>query len=110
MNEPATESPKPIHSTGTNASGAVVSRGYHGVGPSGQLVLIRPGTPLKPGWRFATKADIDAAEAAEAKRRAKDKSGEHDERDRQAARSAAKRTALDAATRNPELDALTSPT
>lgn len=98
MTEPVTtETPAPIHATGTTASGVTASRGYQAIGPSGQLVLMRPGTPLKPGWRFATQADIDAAEAAEAKRRARDRSGEHEDRARQAARAAAKRAVIEVA-------------
>jgi len=97
MTEPATvEQPKPIQKTGTTASGATVSAGSYAIGPSGQLVLLSPGSPLKPGWRFAKQADLDAAAAAEVKRRAKDKSGEHDDRARNAERAASKRAAVEA--------------
>lgn len=97
MTEPATvEQSKPIHKTGTTASGKTVSTGVHAIGPSGQLVLLRPGVTLKPGWRFAKQADLDAAEQAEAKRRVKDKSGEHDDRAAQVERAAAKRAAVEA--------------
>lgn len=109
MNEAAVEAPKPIHATGTNASGVILSRGYHAVGPSGQLVLMRPGVPLKPGWRFATQADIDAAEQLEARRRAKDKSGEHEERSKLATAGAKKRAAVEGGDRDPQVDGLTNP-
>jgi hypothetical protein len=93
--EPA--STDPIHKIGTTASGMTVSAGYHAVGPDGQLVLLRPDTPLKSGWRLATQDDLAAAERLESARAAKDKSGEREDRSEQSARYDAKRADTDAA-------------
>lgn len=87
--------PAPIHVLKPTAHGTQSSSGYHAVGPRGQLVKLPPRTVLKPGWRIATQADLDAHAELEAKRRGKDKSGEHADREAQAARAAAKRAAVE---------------
>jgi hypothetical protein len=87
---------KPIHKMGTTANGSEVSAGYYVVGPNGQLVLSRPDQPVKPGWRLATEDDIAQKELLEEERRAKDTSGEHEARERQAAFERERQAAIEA--------------
>lgn len=49
---------------GKNYHGEEVLQGTMVIGPSGQLVRVRPGAAVKPGWRAATAGEIDAAIAA----------------------------------------------
>jgi hypothetical protein len=87
---------KPIHKMGKTASGAEVSAGYYVLGPNDQLVLSRPDQPLKPGWWLATEDDIAHKELLEEERRAKDTSGEHEARERQADFEATRNAAIQA--------------
>lgn len=75
------------------STGELVLRGYHVVDPKGHLVLLPPGAELKDGFRYATRADHDAAIEAEGKRAAherelaaaavKRQQGEQDARDQE---------------------------
>lgn len=61
---------------GTKANGTKVLRGHNAVSPSGSLVLLPKDTDLPDpaaGWRWATAADVAAAEKAAAALAAKDK-------------------------------------
>lgn len=64
---------------GLNNHGEPVVRGFHAVGPSGNLVLLRPDAPLKAGWRFATQDDLESSQLIAAASNGPDDPG-HDAR------------------------------
>lgn len=58
-----------IHEMQSDAHGQPASRGFYAMSPAGDLVLLAPGQPVKPGWRVADEQDIDASLAKEAERK-----------------------------------------
>lgn len=56
---------------GTNAHGEPALK-LMLIDPEGHLVVAIPGTKLKPGWRYGTRADYERKLAEEQERKAKE--------------------------------------
>lgn len=64
-----TKPPVKIEEIQRNAHGEPAPRGFYAISPQGNVVLLAPGQPVKPGFRVATQEDLDAAAAKEAARK-----------------------------------------